>query len=144
MAPAVGKVSAMRFLSALTRPWLILLQRSIKSLRLKFGIKGVDDAAVSLKSFDLFFDKQGKARGFQPDAKKWILHQDEQTNNPAERWFDVALDGRLRKTKVLPDLPRIPGKRTMWLGGRKPAALEDMDVVVDDSCEKTHQENVGQ
>lgn len=107
----------MRFLRALAWSGLILLQARIKRLRIKFGIHGVDNAAIKLKSFDLFFDQEAKGRSFQPDAKKRILYCDEQTNNPAEQWFDVALDGRLRKTIALPDLPRIPGRRAVWLRG---------------------------
>ena len=73
----------MRFLSALARPWLVLLQRSIKSLCLNFGVVGVDNAVDKFESFDLFFEKQGDGGGFQPKAKEWIHHCDVQTNNPA-------------------------------------------------------------
>lgn len=41
---------------------------------------------------------------------------------------------------LLPKLPGIPGGRTVWLGGRQPVALENMDTVVDNQCEQTHEE----
>ena len=134
---AAWKMCAMRFLSARPWPGLMLFQGIIQRLRRQLGVQGIHNSAVKLEPGLLFLDEQGHGRGQQPTAKKWVRQRHQQANHPAKARFEVALDGGFWQSMVLPDLPGIPGGRTVWLGGRQPVALEDMNAVVDIQREQT-------